>query len=76
MDYKMSLNRKDMQETNLDDLKRVKGLVEEIDTLVKKVIDDNKGQELNDLEKDLIFTKLDLVSEILNNVIERTKSND
>lgn len=70
------INRKDMQETNLDDLKRVKGLVEEIDTLVKKVKDDNKGQELNDLEKDLIFTKLDLVSEILNNVIERTKNND
>ena len=70
------INRKDMQETNLNDLKRVKGLVEEIDTLVKKVKDENKGQELNDLEKDLIFTKLDLVSEILNNVIERTKNND
>lgn len=67
------INRKDMQETNLDDLKRVKSLVEEINTLVKKVKDGNKGQELNDLEKDLIFTKLDLVSEILNNVIERTK---
>lgn len=70
------INRKDMQETNLDDLKRVKSLVEEINTLVKKVKGDNKGQELNDLEKDLIFTKLDLVSEILNNVIERTKNND
>lgn len=70
------INRKDMQKTNLDDLKRVKSLVEEINTLVKKVKGYNKGQELNDLEKDLIFTKLDLVSEILNNVIERTKNND
>ena len=56
---------------NIKDLNRVNKIINEISDLVKST-----KKEMTEIEQELIFTKLDLVSEILNNVIERTKSND
>lgn len=56
---------------NIKDLNRVNKIINEISDLVR-----SKKEEMTEIEQELIFTKLDLVSEILNNVIERTKSND
>ena len=56
---------------NIKDLNRVNKIITEISDLVR-----SKKEEMTEIEQELIFTKLDLVSEILNNVIERTKSND
>ena len=56
---------------NIKDLNRVNKIINEISDLVKST-----KKEMTEIEQELIFTKLDLVSEILNNVIERTKNND
>lgn len=56
---------------NIKDLNRVNKIINEISDLVR-----SKKEEMTEIEQELIFTKLDLVSEILNNVIERTKNND
>ena len=60
-----------IESKNIKDLNRVNKIINEISDLVR-----SKKEEMTEIEQELIFTKLDLVSEILNNVIERTKSND
>lgn len=60
-----------IESKNIKDLNRVNKIITEISDLVG-----SKKEEITEIEQELIFTKLDLVSEILNNVIERTKSND
>jgi len=60
-----------IESKNIKDLNRVNKIINEISDLVR-----SKKEEMTEIEQELIFTKLDLVSEILNNVIERAKNND